>query len=337
MKAAVFYKPFDIRIEEVPKPTLSESDILIQVKSVSICKTDIQIFCGDSPISAPIVLGHDFSGIITAVGTHVKNFSVGERVAIQPVGYCGYCCYCRKGKYHLCLYGKWLGFEKDGGLSEYAIVNECNLLKLPNNLSFDESAVLEPVAVGLRAIKLANIQIGDYVAIIGQGSIGLMLTKICKLVGGKVLALDIDASKLKAAKEMGADHVFNVSSENKNDVIKKVSEISGGLGVNVVFEASGTQEAIDMAEKMVMCGGKIMLIGHRKNLRGPPINLEKELTIKYVGLTPIEYPLALKLISEGIVDVKRLITHHIKLKDVPRYFDGIIRGQIKAIRVIVNP
>lgn len=334
MKAAIFYGPFDVRIEDVPKQTPRENEALIKVESASICGTDIQIYRGDSPVNSPIVLGHDFSGVVSMVGDNVRSFSPGDKITVQPVGYCGSCYYCRRGRQNLCLNGEWVGFERNGGFSEYVLLNEHNLLRLPDNLSFNEGAVIEPVAVGLRTLKLAEAQIGDVIAIIGQGSIGLVATQICKFAGLEVIGMDPDVKKLELAKKFGADHVF----DRREEIIKQIFKItSARFGVHIAIEASGTQEGLDLASEITMPGGKVMIVGHRKGLRGPPIALEKELTLQYVELSPLEYKLALKLVSERKVDVKSLISHKISLNDLPKYLQGIVNGSIRIVKVIINP
>lgn len=335
MRAAVFHKPFDIKIQDLPKQTPGKNEALIRVKSASICGTDVEIFRGESIINTPIVLGHDFSGVIDTVGDDVEDFSPGDKVIAQPIGYCGKCYYCMKGRQNLCVKGEWLGFEKNGGFAEYVLASDYNLLRIPDNLSFDEAAIIEPVAVGLRTVKLAKGEIGDVVGVIGQGSIGLIATQLCKLAGFKAIGIDIDREKLELAKRLGADYVLDAKS--RGQVLKEVSEITSGLGVQISIEASGTQEGIDMASEITMPGGKIMIVGHRKDLRGPPIMLEKELILQYVELSPLEYNLALKLVSERKVNVKSLITHHVNLDELPKFLEMIANRSIHVVKAIVNP
>jgi L-iditol 2-dehydrogenase len=335
MKAAFFYAPFDIRIEETDKPNLGKDDVLIRVKSASICGTDVQIFKGEPLDNTPIVLGHDFSGIIEALGTEVQNLSAGCRVSVQPVGYCGKCHYCLNGHQNLCREGQWIGFERNGGFSEYASLKEQNVLHLPDSISFDEAAIIEPVALGLRTLDILRPHIEAVVAIIGQGPIGLVQTQMFKLVGANVIGIDIDNERLQLAKKFGANNILNParSSSTRSDVF----DLTSGEGANVVVEASGTQAGIDLASEIVMAGGKIAQVGHGRNLRGPLISLEKELTIQYVELGPLEYRRALKLVEECKVDVKSLITQRITLEDVPEYFSRIANSKITAVKVIVRP
>jgi L-iditol 2-dehydrogenase len=335
MKVAFFYAPFDMRIEETNRPNLGKDDILIRVKSASICGTDIQIFKGEPLGNTPIVLGHDFSGIIDTVGTEVQNLSAGCRVSVQPVGYCNKCHYCLNGHQNLCREGKWIGFERNGGFSECALLKEQNVLRLPDSISFDEAAVIEPVALGLRTLDVLRPQIENVVAIIGQGPIGLTQTQIFKLAGANVIGIDIDDKRLELARKFGADNVLNpaLSRSTRSDVF----DLTSGEGANFVVEASGTQAGIDLASEIAMAGGKIAQVGHGKSLRGPPLSLEKELTIQYVELGPLEYCRALKLVEECKVDLKSLITQRISLDDVPEYFSMIANGKISAVKVVVHP
>ena len=335
MKAAVFYEPLDVRIEQIEMPVIKKDDVLVKVKSASLCGTDVQIFKGESVCKSPIVLGHDFSGEVADVGSKVHNLSVGDRICVQPVGYCGRCYYCRNGHQNLCAKGEWIGFERNGGFSEYALLKEYNILRISEGVSHDEAAIIEPVALGLRTLNLIQPQIGNIIAIIGQGPIGLVHTQICKLAGLTVIGIDLDLVKLELTKKYGADYVVNASEKAR--ALSEILNLTSARGADVTIEASGTQSGVDMASEITRPGGKIGQVGHGKGLRGPSILLEKEFTIQYVELSPLEYDTALKLIGEKRIDVRSLISKKILLDELPENLNMIVDRKINPLKLIVNP
>ena len=333
MKAAVFYGPRDMRIEERPSPQPGDDEVLNRVKAASVCGTDLHIFNGDLEVKTPLILGHDFSGVVEKAGKDVRGFREGDRVIAHMVRYCGDCFFCRQGRYNLCLRNTWMGFEIDGAFAEYVVVPARDTLPIPDRISFEEAAITEPTVVALRVMDLARPKIGETMAIFGQGPIGLVQTQVAKLAGLRVIAIDPLEERLELARSFGADHLLN---PRKKNAVEAILELTDGLGVDYAVEDSGSQEAVDLAGEVTRPGGKVLLVGEGKELHGPPIQHRERAFIE-VLVDPLKYPLALKLIAEGKVDVRTMISHDVGLEDIVGLFGALSAGELKAVKVLVKP
>jgi L-iditol 2-dehydrogenase len=334
MKAAVLYASRDMRISNVDTPETKSNEILIRVKAASICGTDIHFYTGELKGDTPRILGHDFSGVVEVIGKDVQDFSVGDRVITEMVRYCGDCYYCKTGHYHLCDNGAYMGFDIDGAFAEYIAAPVKNAYKVPDNVSFEEASIMEPVALALHVMDFAQPRIGDVMAVIGQGPVGLIHTQIAKLCGMKVVAIEPELRRARLAKDFGADYVINPETGNVKDVISKATD---GLGVDCSVEAVGLQKTVDETMEITKKGGKVIIVGAREGLRGPPIEYED---IAWYGVSDggtCKYPVALSLVSNGKVNVKKLITHEISLEKLPQTMDLLANGKLAAIKVIVKP
>jgi L-iditol 2-dehydrogenase len=274
------------------------------------------------------------SGIIEDTGSSANLFEKGEKVVIQPIGYCGKCAYCNQGRYNLCPDGEWAGFELNGGFAEYVKCEPKNLLKSPENISFEEGACMETVALALHTISIVKPQIGETVAILGQGPVGLMQTQALKMSGLNVIAVDPRRRARQIAERLGADYVFNPESV---DLGKEVRKVTRGLGADISVEAAGTQETVDLTSSITKPGGRIAFAGSGRHLRGPSIELTKEHSMFSVELSPLEYPLALDMVSHGKIQIKPLITHRFSLEKGPQVFKALGTGQLNAMKVILVP
>lgn len=334
MKAAVLYGKGNIVIEDrpIPKPRIDE--VLVKIKAASICGTDLHFFGGELPIKEPRVLGHDFSGVVEAIGKNVTIFRKGDKVTSEIMRYCGECYHCLLGNYHLCVDNIFMGFEIDGAFQEYVTIPEKNVFKIPNGVSFEEAAILEPVTVSLHAMDFIQPKLGDRVAVFGQGPIGLVYDQVAMLQGLEVIGIDIRDDRLRLAKELGAKHTINPTKDN---VKEKILSITSGIGVDYSVEAVGKQVTIDQASEVTRSGGKIIIIGEGKGLRGPPIRLDDIAIFTVFNGGSRKHPIALSLISKGKVDVKKLITHTIDLTQVSDTLKKLCDGEMLAVKVIVKP
>lgn len=333
MKAAVFYGPKDMWIEERPLPQLREDEVLILVKAASICGTDLHIFNGNLEVETPLVLGHDFSGIVEEVGKDVTHFQKGDRVIAHMVRYCGECLFCRQGRYNLCLKNTYMGFEVDGAFAEYVIAPARDVILIPAEVSLEEAAITEPIVMALRVMDFAQAKIGETMAIFGQGPIGLVQTQVAKLAGLRVIAIDPLEERLKLAEGFGANHVLN---PRKKDIANAILKLTDGIGVDCAVEDSGSQEAIDLASRVTRPGGKVLFVGEGRDLRGPIIQHRERVFVE-VLVDPWKYPLALKLLAEKRVDVRSLVTHEVKLDEIADLFKDFSEGRLKAVKVLVKP
>lgn len=334
MKAAVLHGKGDLRIQTLKIPEISDEEVLIRVKAASMCGTDIHFYKGELETKTPRVLGHDFSGVVAKVGGNVKGFNEGDRVISEIVRYCGECYHCSKGNHHLCANAKYIGFEVDGSFAEYTAAPARSVFKIPDNVSFDEAAMTEPLALALHVMDFIQPKLGETIAIFGQGPVGLVQTQVAKLSEMVVIVIETQPIRLKLSKELGADHTIN---PKEVDLRKSILKITHGLGVDCSVEAAGLQETIDQAFEVTRSGGKLVLVGAGKNLRGPPLR-HSEVVIWAPSNGGVgKYPVALQLVSEGKVNLRKLVTHRIPLRMIPSIIEDLSANRLETIKVIVEP
>ena len=262
------------------------------------------------------------------------EFSKSDRVIAEIVRYCGNCNFCKVGNYQICMNASYMGFDIDGAFAEYVVAPAKNVFKIPDNVSFEEAAIMEPVALALHVMDFVQPKIGEAMAILGQGPVGLVQTQIAKLCGMKVIAVEQKEERLKLAREFGADYIINPTKQNLKDA---VLDITNGLGADFCVEAVGLQETVDQTVEITKKGGKIILVGESKGLRGPPIRHEDMTWFALSDGGTNKYPIALDLVSKGKINVKRLITHEVALDKLPQTMESLADGKMVAIKVVVKP
>ncbi|WP_078427090.1 2,3-butanediol dehydrogenase [Alkalihalobacterium alkalinitrilicum] len=325
MKAVKWYGKQDIRIEEIEEPILRPGQVKVKVEWCGICGSDLHAYQHGVGVQenklhpltgqkAPLILGHEFSGTIIEVENCNRNVKVGDRVAIEPLLFCRNCRYCHQGKYNLCDSYGFLGLHGNGGFADFVVVSEEMIHKLPDNVSLEEGALIEPTAVVLQAVKESSIKLGDLIAIFGVGPIGLLTVIAAKAAGAStIIAIDISEERLELAKGMGADFVINASEEN---VVKTILSTYGR--VDVVYEASGVQESFFNAITVLKKGGEMMVV----SLSAEPIQvnmlqfLTKEINLKGSLAYRHIFPHVIALISSGQLDVKKIITKKIPIEAI---------------------
>lgn len=337
MKAAVFYKKHDIKIEEIKKPEPGAGEVLIKVMACGICGTDVHIFEGDEGAAATpagTVLGHEFSGIIEKTGAGVTAFKEGDRVTVDPNKLCGKCAYCRSGIGHFCENIIGIGTTVNGGFSEYAAVPESQVYKIADTTAFTEAAMCEPVACCLHGIDLCHITPGDTVAVIGCGMIGMIMLQLAKISGAaKIIAIEPDRGKLEKAKELGADIVIDPLSENAEEVIKE----NGIDRVGVVIECVGRPETMEEAIGIAGKKSTVMFFGLTapdETISVKPFELfKKEIELKASYINPYTQGRALALIDGKKIDVSSMVKTE-KLSELP----GILSDRKKrSFKIIICP
>jgi threonine dehydrogenase-like Zn-dependent dehydrogenase len=322
MKAVIYRGTRNIKVEDLPTPKASDKETLVKFKAGSICGTDLHFYRGEwTWLRTGNIIGHD------ACGVRVVN---GERVAMVPIIYCGSCYFCLRGLQTLCESGKVLGFHVNGLFAEFVALPTKNLIPIPESVSDEEAAILEPVALAIRTLDSLQPRLMDWVTIIGQGPIGLLMTQVAKLKGCQVIAIDMQDYRLKLSQRYGADICINAVEEN---VIKRVKEITK-RGSDIVIEAAGKRQAVKLTPSLVRKAGKVALIGESKGY----LNLEKTDEAPFITyyISPIEYPMALNLISKKIVDVKGLITHKFKLDDFELAIKTADTPAEKPVKVVIT-
>lgn len=338
MKVAVLEKVKRISIEEreIPKP--KEDEVLVRIKSVGVCGSDIHYYnegkIGSFVVEKPLILGHECAGEVVEVGSKVKTLKVGDRVALEPGIPCRRCLYCKTGRYNLCPDVVFMATPPiDGAFAEYVVHPEDFTFKLPDDISFDEGALIEPLSVGIYSAERAMIRPGDTVLIFGAGPIGLVTLQAVKAYGAEqVFIVDINDFRLSKAKELGADLIINSKSEKMEDYIKD--------GVDVVFEASGNSSVISQTTKFAKRGGKVVFIGLASDdYIGININevSSKELDLLGIFRYANVYKKSIDLLAKGKIDLKTLITHHFSLEKTQEALEFADKNKDKCIKVIVNP
>jgi 2-desacetyl-2-hydroxyethyl bacteriochlorophyllide A dehydrogenase len=317
MKAAVCTDRETITIREVPIPSPGEGEVLVQVKATGLCGSDVDGYTGHHPmIKWPIILGHECSGVVAEPGPGVADWQPGDKVAVEPFFTCKKCPACLREKYNLCADLKITGHQVPGSLAEYVIAEARFLHRKPDGVSFAEAAIAEPASGSLHAVERCNLHLGDFVAIIGCGTMGCLAMQHALNKGAEVLVCEPEAFKREVAQKLGVHHTVNPKEE---DLTARVKELTGGIGADCVIEAVGMPETLASTVGLVRRGGTIMLIGWSGN-ETDPFNLTAltldELTVLGTLGFCWDFPTALRLMSQGKLDVKSLITHTLPLERV---------------------
>jgi (R,R)-butanediol dehydrogenase/meso-butanediol dehydrogenase/diacetyl reductase/L-iditol 2-dehydrogenase len=344
MKALLMEEYKKLNYTDVPDPRIEgEHDILVKVKAVSICGSDIHGFDGSTGRRRPpIIMGHEAAGEIAAAGKGVTDFRVGERVTFDSTIYCGRCFYCRNGQVNLCDHRMVLGvscdeYRRHGAFAEYVAVPEHICCRLPADISFEEAAMTEPAGVASHAFRITPVGFNETVAVVGTGLIGLLLLDVLKSsVSGKIIALDTDASRREIARKRGAGAVFDPADP---ELGKKILELTSGRGVDRVFEAVGASSPIQTALSIVRKGGSVTLIGNISPKIELPLQSVVTRQISLFGSCAIagEYPQVLDLIARKKIDVASLISKKAPLSEGQIWFDKLYNREDNLLKVVLIP
>lgn len=319
-------------------PNLGAKEVLIQVKAAAICGSDLHIFKGLHPSAAlPVSIGHEAAGQIIEVGLDVQKHTVGDRVTIEPVITCGTCEFCLRGSYHLCTDITFQYRVGQGAFAPYFVVSEDHAFKLPAHLSYEEGALIEPLAVALHAVKNSGICLGQTCAVFGAGAIGLLVAMLVhRTTGREVLVVDINSFRLQRALDLGAMEAINSLESNP---IERIMEITGQMGVDRSFEAVGLEATLIQALKVLKKGGCATLLGiFEKPDAVLPVNLFVQREINLAGSQAYcwDFQDSLTLLENNVVDLKKLITHRFNFLDLQQGFDTLLNPKNNAIKVVIN-
>lgn len=347
MKALNLYDIEDLRYEEnTPIPSINNEDVLIQVKSVGICGSDLSRYKKLGPYVPGTTFGHEFSGIVSSVGSSVTQFKKGDRVAACPTFACGVCTYCRQGKPTRCANLTVIGAKHPGAYAEYVTLPQSHVKHLPDSIDFDTAAMLEPSSVVLHGFYRTSIQPGASVAIMGVGSIGLLSVQWAKIFGAAtVFAIDIDENKRNIARQLGADILINPLEENTEAVIKKHTAQSG---VDLAVESAGSPITSEQILALPQKGGEVLYLGIpyaditlqryyfekivRNELR--ILGSWNALSAPFPGK---EWEAGLHYMQTGQLNVKPMISHRLSLKEGPAIFRQLIHKEIHTVKVLFHP
>lgn len=332
MKAVRLYAPGDLRVEEIEIPAPGDNQVLVKVRAVGVCGSDPGRVMKKGTYSYPTTIGHEFAGEIAEVGSKVKQFKVGDRVTVAPLIPCGVCKYCKTGKYNLCDNYSYYGSRTDGAMAEYVVVEECDLLKLPDEVDFESGACTDPASIALHAMLKSEMKVGDNVAILGVGPIGLFAVQWAKIMGAKtVFAVDIMEEKLQVAKEVGANHSVNAKD---TDPVQFILDKTGGQGVQRVIELAGSKITQEQSIRLASKEGTVVFCGiSYDDLVIPAATLDALLRkeIRLIGawnsvFSPLpvnEWELSLHFMAKRSLRCKPLISHRFPLDKAPEVFQRI--------------
>jgi len=323
-----------------PRPVAGPGDVLVRVHRVGVCGSDVHYYThgriGSFVVEKPLVLGHEMAGIIEDVGAGVPRSRIGERVAVEPGVPDRTCEWCRTGRYNLCPNMHFMATPPyDGALADYIVTPADFAFTLPENVSLEEGALMEPLSVGVYALHRSALRAGQSVAIVGAGPIGLVTLQVAKASGaGSIAIIDLDANRLATAAALGATHTIDAS---KTDAVAALMAYTNGRGVDVVFEAAGSPKTAASAVSLARRGGKVVMIGlpPEDNFPYPLVlAMSREIDILTVFRYANVYPAAIALVEQGRVDTQSLVTHRFTLEaaeDALKLSDSRADGVIKAM------
>ena len=343
MQKGAFMRGIDqMIIKDIPMPKAGKKEVLVKLEYVGICGSDLHYYesgaIGDYVVKPPFVLGHEPGGTVVEVGKNVTHLKVGDRVALEPGRTCGHCEFCKTGRYNLCPDVVFFATPPVDGVFQEYVAHEAGLcFKLPDNVSTMEGALIEPLAVGFHAARQGGAQAGQVAVVTGAGCIGLVSMMALKAMGvSKVYSVDVMDKRLDKALELGADGVINGSRE---DAVKKVMELTGGMGCDLVIETAGTEITTRQAVQMTKKGATIVLVGYSKTgeIKMPiSLALDKELTFKTVFRYRHIYPMAIDAVASGRVNLKGIVTNEFALDDIQEAMDESVNNKADIVKAVVK-
>lgn len=324
-------------------PEATDDKVLIKVAYTGICGSDIHTFKGEykNP-TTPVVLGHEFSGQVVAVGDKVQKVKLGDRVTSETTfTVCNECDYCKEKQYNLCPHRKGIGTQQNGSMANYVLAREESIHLLPDGLSYEGAAMSEPLACCVHAMyQKSRLELQDKIIIMGPGPIGLFLLQIAKDIGAFVIMTGItkDAHRLELAKKMGADVIVDTMKE---DLAKVVEEVTDGYGVDKVYDASGALPAVNASLPLMRKQGIFVQVGlFRDKMNELDLETIIQREIEYVGSrsqNPYDWPIAIHLLAKGAINIDEMITKKYPLEEWRTAFDKVMEGNEIKVMIASNP
>jgi L-iditol 2-dehydrogenase len=332
-----------LEIAASPLPVIEKDEALVRVHACGICGSDVHGYDGSSGRRIPpLIMGHEASGVIEKIGGDVSGFAPGARVTFDSTISCGRCDYCRSGRTNLCDNRMVLGvscgsYRRHGAFAEFVAVPARILFTVPDNLSFEHAAMVEPVAVAAHAARQTPVVPGGTAIVVGCGMIGLLIIQTLRLIGwSRIIAVDLDASRLQLASSLGAHHTLN---SGKGDALKNLLDLTNGKGADTAFEAVGISATVKLAISAVRKGGSVVLVGNI----APEVNLPlqsvvtREISLHGSCAFNDECAVAIHRLAAGEIQVKPLISAVAPLEEGPAWFDRLYRSEPGLMKVILQP
>lgn len=332
----LYYPAFnELTIEDRPVPEITDYEVLVQVAACGICGSELESFAHQSAKrTPPIIMGHEFSGVITAVGKAVRGFAVNDKIVSNSIVFCGACAPCKAGATNLCTRRQVFSIHRNGAFGEFVNVPQSSLLHLPAGLSAEEACLAEPLANGVHMVNLTSHIRAKKVLVIGAGPIGLMALQAFRAMkGAQCLVSDIDESRLEVARQLGAEGLINPVKE---DLLQRVADWTEGRGVDIVIDAVGRSLTATQGIKAVRTGGAVVMIGLQENncvVNSYDIIMTEKQVIGSYAATQEDMAIALTLMAEGHVDVKSWVNYYPLTKGVEAFKDMLAAkdGHIKSV------
>jgi L-iditol 2-dehydrogenase len=342
MKALLLSQYNQLELTDVPAPEAGAGELLVRVAACGICGSDVHGYDGSSGRRIPpIIMGHEAAGVVASVGEGAEGFEAGDRVTFDSTIYCGECAHCRRGDVNLCDRRQVLGvscgeYRRAGAFAEFVVVPARICYPLPENLAFEEAALLEAVAVAIHAVTLVPIPLRGNALVIGAGTIGLLVQQALRAAGcDRVFVTDVDPTRLDLSQKLGATGTLLSGP----DLAKRVGDLTDGVGVDVVVEAVGTTLTIALAIDSVKKGGSVVLVGNIT----PEINIHlqkvvsRQIRMQGSCASAGEYPRAIELVSRGEIQVKPLISAVAPLSQGPAWFHRLHARKPNLMKIVLTP
>jgi L-iditol 2-dehydrogenase len=343
MKALVLKEYNTLVYRDMPEPEVGENDVLIEVKACGICGSDVHGMDGSTGRRIPpIIMGHEASGIIARIGNSVLHYTAGDRVTFDSTIYCGTCFFCRRGEINLCENRKVLGvscqdYRQHGAFAEYVAVPQHILYKLPDGITFEQAAMVEPCSIAFHAVERTPISLNDTALVVGSGMIGLFVIQALRATGcGQVIAVDLERNRLNLARRLGADVCFDGTNGNIRDHILDMTE---NRGVDVAFEAVGITETLHTALSSLRKGGALTLVGNLSPTVDLPLQsvVTREISVYGSCASRGEYPACLDQIARGAIDVDTLKSATAPLSEGASWFKRLYDREKGLMKVLLCP
>ena len=342
MKALLHTKPYCLEYTDFPDPQPGDDELLVRVKACGICGSDVHGFTGKTGRRIPpLIMGHEAAGVVQGIGENARGFRKGDRVCFDSTVYCNKCAACRAGKYNRCVNRQVLGvsvpeFKRHGAFAEYVAVPWWIVAGIPDNMSFVQAALLEPVSIGMHAANRARISIGDTVVVVGAGTIGLFVLQACKLKGARVIICDINEFRLGIARKLGADVVMNPGAVNLKETVFKATD---GGGADVAFEVVGFAQTFADAVSVTKTGGHLVAVGNLQ--KTAEFNLQelvaRELTFTGSYASSGEFRDGIDLVASGKINVQPIISDVLPLREGPRAFGRLLKAEENLLKIVLEP
>ncbi len=343
MKALVLEEYNKLTYKDMPDPQIGDDEVLVQVKACGICGSDVHGMDGSTGRRIPpVIMGHEASGVIVETGCKVEGLHRRERVTFDSTVYCGTCRFCRMGRINLCDNRRVLGvscddYRRHGALAEYVAVPEHIVYVLPDDVSFEQAAMVEPLSIAVHAVDITPISLNDTAVVIGAGMIGLSIVQVLRSAGcGRIVAVDVNPWRLELARKVGAD--VSLKSDEV-DVPGEIMKLTDGLGADAAFEAVGISETVNATAASLRKGGNLTLVGNVSPKVEIPLQtiVTREIAVRGSCASNGEYPTCLEMIAQGRINIEALMSKAAPLSNGAEWFKRLYDAKENLMKVVLIP